>query len=119
MKSKSILPLDKRSTASAKDLLKALEACEGELDAITHSPLLPAYTAITKKINDWSLELSNGSLSILDDEANDAFLRSHKFFIELSLYVDSRAKLLNQMSPEEKELTGDAVTRNIVDPRKK
>lgn len=117
MKSKSILPLNKRETASPKDLLKALEACEVELDAILQSPLLPAYRAITTKINEYSTELSKTPISILDDEQDGAFVRSHKFFCELSFYIDSRAKLLAQMLPEEKELAGDAVTRNLIDPR--
>jgi hypothetical protein len=119
MKSKTILPLAKRETASAKDLLKALEACELELDTLLASPLLPAYRAITCKINEWSEQLETTKIDILDDERDDTFLRSHKFFIELSLYVDSRRKLLEQMNPEEKELAGDYVTRNVIDPRKK
>lgn len=119
MKSKSIIPLDKRETAPLKDYKKALEACEGELEAILQSPLLPAYKAITKKIQEWSGQLEETTLNIFDDEQDGAFVRSHKFFIELSLYVDSREKLLKQMSPDERELAGDAVTRNVIDPRKK
>lgn len=119
MKSKSILPLEKRDTASAKELRKALDVCEADLEAIMQSPLLPAYKAITKKIQEWSGQLEQNRLDIFDDEQDGAFGRSHKFFIELSLYVDSREKLLKQMSPEERELIGNAVSRNIVDPRKK
>lgn len=119
IKSKSVLPLDKRETATLKDYKKALDACESELEAILQSPLLSAYKAITKKINEWSEQLESKPLNIFDDEQDGAFGRSHKFFIELSLYVDSREKLLKQMSPEEKELAGDAVTRNVIDPRRK
>lgn len=124
MKSISILPLKKRSTASKEELLKALESAEQEITDLINSPALPAYKAINTKINEWSSQLETTPINLLDDEENDAFLRGHKFFIEMSLYFKSRQELLNYMTPSEKEQvkqleSGDKDSTHWVNPRGK
>lgn len=116
-----MLPADKRETASAKNLLEALETCEQELRSILNSPVFPAYKAVNDKIISWGKKFAEVEIDFEDENQGTVLSKSHKFFMEL---LTSRQELLNYMTPSEKEQvkqleSGDKDSTHWVNPRGK
>lgn len=101
IKSLLTLPKDKRSKASAKELLKALEEAEEQLGVFVNSPNVIAYNAIYRQVVKLCRQLEEGEIDIFNVEDKIKFEMAHKFMTELTQYLVALDEIRKRMTPDE------------------
>lgn len=119
IKSLLSLPKEKRSKASAKELLKALEEAEEQLGYFIHSPSVIAYKAINTQVERLCAQLESGTIDIFNPEDKVKFEMAHKFMTELTPYLDTLDAIRKRLSPDElKTVEGsseiDSARENVI-----
>lgn len=105
IKSLLSLPKDKRSKASAKELLKALEEAEEQLGVFVNSPNVIAYNAIYRQVVKLCRQLEEGEIDIFNVEDKIKFEMAHKFMTELTQYLVALDEIRKRMTPDEVKKT--------------
>lgn len=119
IKSLLTLPKDKRSKASAKELLKALEEAEEQLEYFTTSPYSSGYVAIATQIESFNGQLQERAIDIFDPSQKAVFEMGHKYSTEIMPYYDRLEEFRKRMTPVELLDAQKEVTSQVDSVRKK
>jgi len=124
IKSLLSLPKDKRSKASAKELLKALEEAEEQLGVIAESPYYDTYMTLKSQVSDWNEQLKistevktsvgengitvntqKGKIDLFADKDSKEFDRAFKYFSDILPILNALDEMRKKLTPEELKKT--------------
>lgn len=133
MKSRITLPLDKRSKATAKELLKSLEDAEAQLEEVFKSPYFDTYITLLYQVADWNSQLKiggtetktsedgvqyriqKGKIDLFADKDNKEFERCFKYFSDILPILNALDEMRKKLTPD--ELKAVEATSEIDDAR--
>ena len=124
--SRITLPISKREKASPKELLKALEEAEAQLEIVVRSPYYDTYMTLSNQVNDWNEQLKlkpgelqkrvigndkdgnliqvdwmPGKIDLFGSKDDKEFERVFKYFLEIIPLLDALDKLRQKLTPQE------------------
>lgn len=119
IKSRLSLPIEKRSKSSQKDLLRALDEAEGQLDKILKSPYYDTYITLSEQVSDWNAQLKigeecsktdeegvtkkyvKGKIDLFADKDSKEFERAFKYFSDVLPLLNALDEMRKKLTPEE------------------
>lgn len=82
-----------------------IKKLEERIAKFEKSPVAPLYLSVHNKMLKWAKQIDDSNIDITDPEQKAQFEMVHKFFTEMTSYVDTLEKLRSKLLPEEiKEL---------------